>query len=51
MLLTTLLQSAVAHLFYQRIVEDKDMKIKPTGRHITPLRRAAIRKAGPLVAP
>ena len=39
------------HLFYQRIVEDKDMKIKPTGRHITPLRRAAIRKAGPLVAP
>ena len=39
------------HLFYQRIVEQKDMKIKPTGRHITPLRRAAIRKAGPLVAP
>ena len=39
------------HLFYQRIVETKDMKIKPTGRHITPLRRAAIRKAGPLVAP
>ena len=39
------------HLFYQRIVEDKDMKIKPAGRYITPLRRAAIRKAGPLVAP
>ena len=39
------------HLFYQRIVEPKDMKIKPNGRHITPLRRAAIRKAGPLVAP
>ena len=39
------------HLFYQRIVEERDMKIKPTGRHITPLRRAAIRKAGPLVAP
>ena len=39
------------HLFYQRIVEDKDMKIKPSGRYITPLRRAAIRKAGPLVAP
>ena len=34
--------------FYQRIVEDKDMKISKDGRRITPLRKAAIRKSGPI---
>ena len=36
------------NLFYQRIVEAKDMKVTADGRHITPLRRAAIKQAGPI---
>ena len=36
------------NLFYQRLVEAKDMKVTAKGRHVTPLRRAAIKQAGPI---